>query len=312
MSNEKLNLTTPIGRFVQGSLTDPNTTDAEGNALVVKHGPNAGQPRVEYFMAIAIPKGSEQSWKQTEWGQQIVAVAQRDFPSLFDPNTGDIFAGRQFAWKIDDGDSQAPNQRGTRNCDREGFPGHWIMRFSSGYAPSTYNHNGSLPEAPESFYRGCYVQINGNISGNGNTNQPGLYLNLSMVALSGHGDKIQTGPDPKAAGFGQGAAPSGMSTTPTGGMPAGAQQPAPQQPGNAGPAPTPQPQQPVQPATDLVQPQQPGNAGPAPTPPAGTNPPAPAPQPEPERYSVQGNVYTADQLKAAGWSDDQIAQQQRA
>jgi len=52
----KVNITSPVGRIVMGSLYDPSTTDAEGKPLVVKTGPNAGQPRVNYFFALAIPK----------------------------------------------------------------------------------------------------------------------------------------------------------------------------------------------------------------------------------------------------------------
>ena len=57
MSNQNLTqILTPVGRLVQGDCFEPQTTDAEGKPLLIKNGPNAGQPRVEYFMAIAVPK----------------------------------------------------------------------------------------------------------------------------------------------------------------------------------------------------------------------------------------------------------------
>ena len=40
----RLNLTTPVGRMVMGSLYTPETTDMLGKPLVVRSGPNAGQP----------------------------------------------------------------------------------------------------------------------------------------------------------------------------------------------------------------------------------------------------------------------------
>ena len=59
---EAVNILTPPGRLVQGSLYKGSTQDAEGNPLIVKTGPNAGQSRVDYFFAVAIPKGSETHW----------------------------------------------------------------------------------------------------------------------------------------------------------------------------------------------------------------------------------------------------------
>ena len=69
----------PIGRMVCGSVYQGNNKDAEGNPLVIKKGPNAGQPRVDYYFAIAIPKGAETHWNQTPWGQIIYGVARLFF-----------------------------------------------------------------------------------------------------------------------------------------------------------------------------------------------------------------------------------------
>ena len=65
------NFTTPVGRLLMGSLYNPQTTDMEGNPLVIRSGPNAGQPKVQYFFAVGIPKGLETHWSQTPWGQLI-------------------------------------------------------------------------------------------------------------------------------------------------------------------------------------------------------------------------------------------------
>lgn len=57
----------PVGRMVMGSLYNPQTTNAEGAPLTGKD----GQSRVEYFFALAIPKGSERHWNETDWGKRI-------------------------------------------------------------------------------------------------------------------------------------------------------------------------------------------------------------------------------------------------
>ena len=189
---------TPVGRLVQGDCFEPQTTDAEGRPLVVKHGPNAGQPRVDYFMAIAIPK--------TDPGfdalyQTIYNEARQSFPSLFDAQGNCI--NPKFAFKVTDGDSQVPNTRGTKPCDREGFPGHWILNFSGGYAPKCYTAGGAeLITDPNMIKRGYYIRIYGSVKGNGSQQQPGIFLNHSMVELVGYGEEIVSGPDGSAISAG--------------------------------------------------------------------------------------------------------------
>ena len=55
-NNNKLGLLLPIGRLVDGSIYVPQTTDANGQPLVTKTGPNAGQPRQNVYFSVAIPK----------------------------------------------------------------------------------------------------------------------------------------------------------------------------------------------------------------------------------------------------------------
>lgn len=204
--------TSPVGRIVQGNLYVGSTKDAEGKPLVVKTGANAGQPRVDFFFAIAIPKGSETHWNQTKWGATIWKCGQESFP-------GGQANLRGFAWKVRDGDSEEPDTRGRPPRDREGFPGHWVLSFSSGYAPKTYYMVGRVPhllEGEGQILPGYYVQVAGNVVGNGSLNRPGVLVNHGMVARIGYGPEIVFGPDPTSAGFGQEPMPSGASATPVG------------------------------------------------------------------------------------------------
>lgn len=206
---EKVNITSPVGRIVAGSLYKGNTTDFDGKPLVVKTGANVGQPRVNYYIGLAIAKRTETHWALTEWGKQIWAVGHAAFPQA---------AQRpDFAWKIEDGDSAILNKRNKKPCDNEGYPGHWIIRLSSGFAPKIYRpENGQfVQETTEGFVKpGYFVQVAFSVDGNGNQNNSGVYLNTQMVAFSAYGPEINFGPDVNEAGFGAAPLPAGASLTP--------------------------------------------------------------------------------------------------
>lgn len=332
---QKVNITSPVGRIVMGSLYDPSTTDAEGKPLVVKTGPNAGQPRVNYFFALAIPKGSEPHWAHTPWGQQIWNVGNQAFPNAAQSPA--------FAWKIEDGDSQIPNKKGRKPCENEGWRGHWILKFSGGFAPKVYQQEGAgyVQVMQKDFCKpGYFVEVAFSVDGNGSQSQPGVYINHSMVCFRAYGPEITFGPDVASAGFGQSALPVGASMTP----PAGAI-PMPQAPAAApaayappalpgapvGYAPPPVPAgvpqisgvapAPLAPAGSVPMPYAPAPGAPAPipvTPNPGfvqVPPPAPAPMAPPPApvapvrqmtAAAQGVTYEA--YVAAGWSDAQLVQ----
>lgn len=252
--SQRVNITSPVGRIVMGSLYDPSTTDPEGKPLVVKTGPNAGQPRVNYFFALAIPKGAESHWAHTPWGQQIWAVGNQAFPNAAQSPA--------FAWKIEDGDSQIPNKKGRKPCDNEGWRGHWILKFSGGFAPKVYQQEGAgfVQAMQKDFVKpGYFVEVAFSVEGNGSQSQPGVYLNHSMVCFRAYGQEIVFGPDVASAGFGQAALPTGASVTPP-------------------PSSIPMPQAPTMPGTPVGLPQIPG-AVPAPLAPAGSVPTPSVPVP---------------------------------
>lgn len=338
----KVNITSPVGRIVMGSLYDPSTTDAEGKPLVVKTGPNAGQPRVNYFFALAIPKGAEPHWAHTPWGNQIWTVGNQAHPNAAQSPA--------FAWKIEDGDSQIPNKKGRKPCDNEGWRGHWIVKFSGGFAPKVYQQEGSgyVQVMQKDFCKpGYFVEVAFSVEGNGSTSQPGVYLNHSMVCFRAFGQEISFGPDVASAGFGQSALPAGASMTPPAGaipMP-GAPAAAPAMPGlppalpgaPVGYTPPPVPGMPagipqapgvapapLAPAGSVPMPYAPVPGAPAPipvipnpqfvqVPPPAMAPPAPmAPPAAPaipvRQMTAAANGVTYEAYVAAGWSDAQLVQ----
>lgn len=227
MSNTRKEFRTPVGRIVAGDLYEVNTKNAEGQPLVIKNGPNAGQPRSEVYFAIAIRKGTEQHWAQTEWGQLIYQVGAGCFP-------GGQYNAPTFSWKIQDGDSQIPNAKGIKPSSREGYPGHWILNFSSGFKPKIVNNDGSQEIAQEGAVKpGFFVQVFGYVDGNGSVQRPGVFLNHMAVSLQGYGPEIQTrGVDTAAVGFGQGVVlPQGASQVPIGALPGAPGSALPGQPG---------------------------------------------------------------------------------
>ena len=305
MSQDRIEILSPVGRLVAGDCFKGSDKDAEGKPLLIKNGTNAGQPRLDYFMALAVPKTDPQVG---EFYGKLIEAGRKAFPHLFDA-AGNCLQPT-FSFKTVDGDSQIPNQNGIKPCDREGYPGHWIFHWSSGFAAKCFTvGGGSVITEPDAIKRGYYLRIYGSVTGNGSTQRPGIFLNHSMVELVAYGDVINSGPD-GASVFGGApvaALPPGATTTPPapttapiampgaipaaavpGAIPAAAVPgaiPAAAVPGAIPAAAVPGaiPAAAVVPAPDFL------------------NPPAPV-----EKFIAEGVAYTREQLIGFGWNDAQI------
>ena len=198
----------PPCRLVQGSLYVPQTTDALNKPLKTKD----GNPRVNYFFAVAVPKGAERHWNETSWGRIIVAVAREAFPD----GKSEL---PSFAWKVGDGDSTVPNSEGYKPCDNDGFPGNWIVRFSGGFAPQIVDAANLQPILETDFIKlGDWIEVAGNVAGNGakSNPNPGVFLNHAAVAFRAYGQRItpKTTVDVSKLGFGKSSLPPGVGTSP--------------------------------------------------------------------------------------------------
>lgn len=282
---EPTQILTPVGRIVQGDCFKGRGTDMQGNPLTIKTGPRAGEPRSEWFVALAVRK-DDPGWPVLQ--AAIHQAARAGFPNMFDAQGN--CTNPNFSFKYTDGDSQVAGPTGRRPCDNEGFPGHWILKFRSGFAPQCFSRGGaSILTDPDSIKRGYYVRISGSVVGNDSPVRPGVYLNLTMVELCGFGEEIKTGPD-GAAVFGgapAGALPPGASPTPLAAptVPAGAH--------------------------DFGHPTVVSPSLGSMYVPGAPPPPAPAPDflnpPKARMYTLgDGKQYTAEQLLAAGWTQQQI------
>jgi hypothetical protein len=289
LADTKKTFTSPVGRVVAGSLYKPRTTDIEGKPLVYRHGPNINQPKVDYFMALAIPKGAEKTWYETSWGQIILGVGAQCFPQAYQSPS--------FAWKVEDGDSQVPNSKGRKPCDHEGYKGHWILKTGSAYAPKVYQQEGNsapVEVTQVDFIKpGYYVQALIVVDGNGSDLKPGVKLYNSMVCLRGYGAEISFGPDVASAGFGAAPLPAGVSAIPlAASVPLPSAPSLPAAPVQAAPPPS----VPVIPNPAFLQ---------VPAVPAAPSA-VPAPPASGPKMTALAGAGTYDQFKAQGWTDAQL------
>lgn len=194
----KTDFLTPVGRLVQGDPFEAQTKNMQGQPLVT----TAGVPTQRYFSAVAFRKDDPLF---PAFYQKLVEVARASFPQLF--NAQGQCSHPRFSWKLMDGDGTDDN--GKANATKEGFAGHWVIKFSSSFAPRCFHAGHYQPheqiQDPRAIQRGYFVRISGTIEGNDNVQKPGLYVNLNMVELAGVGPIISSGPDAGAV-FG-GAAP---------------------------------------------------------------------------------------------------------
>lgn len=205
---------TPVGRLVQGHPLEEQTKDSEGKPLVDKN----GSPRVQYFFALAVEKTNPDL-------PRFLAELQKEASEGFRNNEP---SRPDFAWKIVDGDRP-------ENAGKAGFPGHYVIRLSSGFPIQCYTLGGaSMITEKEAIKRGYYLRAFVNINANGDSRKPGLYVNPQVVELVAYGPVINTGPD-GAKIFGSAPVtyiPSGASSTP----PVSESTPASAAPASAAPA----------------------------------------------------------------------------
>ena len=296
----------PVGRLVAGDLYTGSDKDADGKPRIIKTGPNAGQPTIQFFIAVALPKTPGVAhWAHEAWGRQFWEVGNLAFPKIAE--------GPQFAFKVVDGDSTVPNKKGIAPNTREGYPGHWVVSCTSSYPPKVVNADGSqYILEKDAVKRGYYVQVLVTVDGNGSSQNPGIYVNPNIVSFQGYGPEIHTGVDPTSVGFGKGPRPAGLSAVPIGGTPGAPAPSAPPAPaatsGYAAPLP-PVPGVPGAPAAGNGPVPAPTGVVPAPgflsppAAPAAPPPPMPAPTPPARQMTAKAGGYTYEAMLAAGWND---------
>lgn len=236
-------------------------------------------PLMQSYIGVAIAKTPGVDWKQTDWGQAMYQAAVAGWPN------GE-YNSPTFAWKVTDGDSAVPNTSGNKPCDREGYPGHWVVNCQTSipikcYHVGKYDPTQQIQNTNE-IKPGDYCRVQLNVVANTPSKSPGIYVNPSLFELSRAGVEIILSGGPSAAEAFGGTQ---------------AQLPPNAQVSTQVPAPQVQEQQTVVPAPDFLNPQ--AGAGAVPEPPAPPAPPV-------EKFNVNGQVFTREALVAAKWTDDMI------
>ena len=287
--------TSPTGRLLFGDVFRANTKDAAGNPLTNKQ---TGEPKIEYSIGVAFPKSDPET---AAFLQLVMTTAAAGFPEMF---PGGVCNRSTFSFKRIDGDSAVPNQSGKIPNQQKNYPGNWIFRFSTSFAPSAVDERIQPIVEPAALQRGYYVRVAGTISPNNNQQYPGIYLSHSCVQRVGYGEVISVGVDAAVAFAAPAVLPPGASAAPVGSgplpvapppaayPPVAAPPPPPAPPPAAVPPPAPVPPAPA--AAPALAPL-PGFGGVAPAPP----PPPPAGPPQ----MKQGSSHTYEQMIASGWTE---------
>lgn len=209
----------PVGRFVQGDAFEAQTKDQQGAPLTIKTGPNAGQPTKRWFMAVAFPKNDPATLPYLQRVAELARAAWPAYFTAFNPNSPPLFgcSHPRFSIKIMDGDGVDDN--GKPNNTKEGFAGHWIVKYSTSIQAPGVWHESNLDEMarvtdPRELPRGFFVRIFGSWDGNQNDQRPGMYSNLSKVAIVRPGEVIQSGPSAADAFGGGGQTQTSAPPTP--------------------------------------------------------------------------------------------------
>ena len=270
------------GRIVMGHPIKRQPMTKDGKPLVNED----GTAKTQHFFVLAIPKGQETDWKQTDWGQKVVGVAMQGY------RNGEINRPN-FAWKVEDGDSQVPNLKGRKNADSEGHPGHWIIKCTTQLGCPCFPYGKYSPfdaiSDITSVKCGDYYLVSIDCADNTNNGAPaqtpGVYMNPMGTVFIRAGVEIMSGGTVDGNELFGGVVIQGAE------QPMQSAAPVVQQQTSTPPPPVQQTT--VQPAHDMVQP---GNAAPPPPPPAA----------EPS-YEVGGKVYTKSALVASGYTEAHFA-----
>ncbi len=186
-----INLVSPVGRLVEGSLSAVNLTDTQGRP----------RQKPQYYFAIAIAKNdpavNDFMWQIYQFGLQSYA----NFPHIRNIAAGLLQQGPQgtfwqalrpkcgFSWKINDGDDP-------KRADRPGQKGCWIFKYTSTYPFKVVDANGVLID-PTVVKLGWYVDVGTVVNWNKLTDDgAGVFLGATMVRwlFPGFGEEIVTGP----------------------------------------------------------------------------------------------------------------------
>ena len=284
-----MDLMTPVGRIVQGSVALQAQKDMDTNQPLLN---DDGSPQMGVFLALAFPKVLPTGAANTEFDNfrlQLAQVAAAVWPAFFPTGPSIVSTNPQFSWKIQDGDGV--DKSGRSVADKPGFKGHWIVRFYTSFPFGCFPMGQWLPhqvmQKPEDIVkRGHWVRMSIECKSNNaditKRQVPGIALYPKLLEYIQRGEEIVGGPDAAAT----------FSAAPVGYMPAA--------PADGSPIPTPG-------ATTLPPP--PVVAAPVAIPlppPVAVIPPPPVTQPQYTPTAAMPAGVTVEGLIGNGWTHEAI------
>lgn len=201
----------PIGRFVQGNLYEAQvkTDQKTGQPQIHPAGhANAGQPVKAFFILVAYAKTDPAF---PPFRELLAVQARADWPQYHDANGN--CTNPTFANKIIDGDGA--DEKGRPWSEREGFAGHWVVRYGTTFPPKVMEWDpaiGGWKETEKGKIKlGDYIKVSGSTQTNKSAQSPGMHVNPELVAFVREGERIVLGVTADAA-FGPG--PGGAAPAP--------------------------------------------------------------------------------------------------
>lgn len=175
MTDPNNTFTTSEGRIVGGSISRKQDKSYDGGQLA----------KPVWVLKVAFPKTDQQAnafierlkvTAKTGWAADAKQLLRNDF-----------------AWKFIDGDSSIVNQKGVAWNSKEGYPGHNVVTFQTHFDFETVDAD-YQPIDPATVKTGFYVRVAGTLVGsNGNSQNPGIYVNLGNVMFVRAGEEIRLG-----------------------------------------------------------------------------------------------------------------------
>ena len=217
---------TPVGRIIQGSITEKRTTDGDNRPIP--------EEKQQYEIGLAIRKDDP---GLGAWFQGLQQKAAMDFAAQPMIQQAVLnWPNQQFSMKVSDGDKPA-KKTGKVNPNTVGCFVVWMnTKFNDSLKVCRTNPQGVLEQIdPTEIYTGCFVDIHHSVVGNGETlpDRAGIYITPHAIRFIAHGERITGGVTIEDA-FGNSAMPQqlppGASVTPVAGAPMGGPMGNPQQP----------------------------------------------------------------------------------
>ena len=164
--------TTPKGRIVQG------------HPMKMQQGEDQTKKPCVFF-AVALPKSDPETDNLV---RSIRLQARKELDDA-------VVDAPSFAWKLVDGDDTTPNSKGVAPKDREGHPGHMIIKFTTFLpgTPACCDKSGQALINENQIKVGDYVRVKFSVKPHLGMH-PGLYINPEYLLLESEGEAISNKP----------------------------------------------------------------------------------------------------------------------